>query len=441
MAQDAQRPARHTRQSSRITTLVTGSWKPQDARNATEVEKFSRQDDATTKYIKRTLCAPNTRSNLFAQDIESKPLGELLPPLTSSNEVDLQLYALIATIINQFVQAWYNKITPDQDFVAEVVKIIAHCTRGFEQRLRNVDLEALVLDELPLIVESHIEAVRKADETSNTSIFSGDTRIIFHTLRKHVALDPPPISPEAEVILQDNEIAWSRLLVDRLMPLLLPPEDLQNPCLKVLVADIFAEMVVRNGVYGKTCESWLTWEGLTKIVYLLRPETVPSQETTKDISPVSRLEQFGLLAANPSASDSEKPQLNGVVDSILSMIWIILQYTASVFTILRSFTLSLIHASSLPARNTVVANPITPASTEVEKSRQASPDVGLEAIQSHLEPSRPRPIIAMGLWSCISVVLSVKQRMPWLSGLLSLLQTTSLNGPGRVCQANGALDR
>jgi len=78
--------------------------------------------------------------------------------LTSSNEVDLQLYAFIAIIIREFVHTWYTKITPDQVFVEEVVKIIAHCTRALEQRLRKVDLESLLFDELPDLLDAHVKS-------------------------------------------------------------------------------------------------------------------------------------------------------------------------------------------------------------------------------------------------------------------------------------------
>lgn len=118
-------------------------------------------DAATVNYIKRILCPKRqdteTASEDKAQDQHPEPLEELLPPLTSSNAVDVQLYAFIAVILSLFVQAWYNRITPDQQFVAEIVQIIAHSTRALEQRLRKVDLEALLLDELPLLVEEHID--------------------------------------------------------------------------------------------------------------------------------------------------------------------------------------------------------------------------------------------------------------------------------------------
>lgn len=112
-------------------------------------------DKATSALIRRVLIAHSHGGNT-----ESKPINDLLPPLTSSNEVDLQLYAIIAILIKEFVASWYGKITPDQSFVEEVVRIIAHCTRALEQRIRSLDLESLVLNEIPEFLESHITGWR-----------------------------------------------------------------------------------------------------------------------------------------------------------------------------------------------------------------------------------------------------------------------------------------
>lgn len=87
-------------------------------------------------------------------------MDELLPPLTSSNEVDVQLYAIIAVILKEFVYTWYAKITPDHVFVDQVIQIIAHCTRALEQRVRKVDLESLLLDEIPQLIDAHLEGVK-----------------------------------------------------------------------------------------------------------------------------------------------------------------------------------------------------------------------------------------------------------------------------------------
>ena len=40
--------------------------------------------------------------------------------------------------------------------IAEVVRLVAHCSRGVEERLRKVDVMALMLDEVPTIVERHV---------------------------------------------------------------------------------------------------------------------------------------------------------------------------------------------------------------------------------------------------------------------------------------------
>jgi hypothetical protein len=114
-------------------------------------------DQATAAFIRRTLCSHNVLlGNGEKGRSTPRPIDEALPPLTSSNEVDLQLYGIIAVIIKEFVQTWYSKITPDQVFVNEVIQIIAHCTRGLEQRLRKVDLETLLLDEIPGRLQAHL---------------------------------------------------------------------------------------------------------------------------------------------------------------------------------------------------------------------------------------------------------------------------------------------
>jgi splicing suppressor protein 51 len=84
------------------------------------------------------------------------PIDELLPPLTSRNDVDLQLYAFLAIIMREFVQSWYSKITSDENFVSEILHIIAHCSRALEQRCRKIDLESLLLDEIPDLLDKHI---------------------------------------------------------------------------------------------------------------------------------------------------------------------------------------------------------------------------------------------------------------------------------------------
>lgn len=153
-------------------SLQTSSFKPNtvDAtqprgsfgmrQNETQtVQTDTTSDKATTAFILKTLCAHDVLlGNGEKARNAPRPIEEVLPPLTSSNEVDLQLYGVIAVILREFVQTWYSKITPDHVFVNEVLQTIAHCTRALEQRFRKIDLESLLLDEIPELVEAHMHS-------------------------------------------------------------------------------------------------------------------------------------------------------------------------------------------------------------------------------------------------------------------------------------------
>lgn len=133
---------------------MTGATRPLET---PKVHVDTVSDKATAAFIRRTLCSYDVLlGNGERATASPRPIEEVLPSLTSSNEIDLQLYAIISVIIKDFVQTWYSKITPDHVFVNEVIQIIAHCTRALEQRLQNVDLEALLLDEIPELVQSHL---------------------------------------------------------------------------------------------------------------------------------------------------------------------------------------------------------------------------------------------------------------------------------------------
>merc|ERR1712000_157214 len=67
-------------------------------------------DKATAAFIRRTLCAQHALAGTGTTGRSTpRPVDELLPPLTSSNEIDLQLYAILAVILKEFVYAWYSK--------------------------------------------------------------------------------------------------------------------------------------------------------------------------------------------------------------------------------------------------------------------------------------------------------------------------------------------
>lgn len=141
-----------TRPRSKHSYTSSNASKRRVPRSTNPAEFLS--DRATSQLIRRVLCPQSAPDRGKATP---PPINEILPPLTSRNDVDLQLYAIISIVLRDFVQTWYNKITPDEAFVAEVVQIIAHCTRAMEQRLRQVDMESLLFDELPDLFDKHVQ--------------------------------------------------------------------------------------------------------------------------------------------------------------------------------------------------------------------------------------------------------------------------------------------
>ncbi|KAM3453501.1 hypothetical protein MY3296_003732 [Beauveria thailandica] len=218
-------------------------------------------DKATLMLIRRVLCPQKLSEK--DRDVVT-PIEELLPSLTSRNDVDLQLYAFLAIIIRDFVQAWYNKITPDETFVAEVLQVIAHCSRALEQRFRTLDVESLVLDEIPDLLDRHIAAYRTSHDPVSQEPVAVNPRQVYHALCPLPQLSPVPQKGDQSSFeeQQENESAYRQLLVQAVLAILLPTEDLENPCLTAIVGQIFSELIVGNIVAGKASQPWLLYESI-----------------------------------------------------------------------------------------------------------------------------------------------------------------------------------
>lgn len=232
---------------------------------------------------------------------------------------------------------------------------------------------------------------------------------------------------------RDNETSWCLLLVNRLLPLLLPPEDLHNPCLDVLVSEVLAELIFRNGICGKAAESWLLWDGITK---LLRSSQARHQSPSKGSSSRNeRLQRYDLLDAPVSEVDigqgSDRKRFN-----VSQTLWFAVQCVITAWLFLRMSLTALVQASSIPSRTSRASH-----QTKTARPQSFGPDRSPSQVESVAHDAATRPIISMHIWGCMSTVLSLEQRMPWLSGFLSFMQWMSLRGPGRLCDTDSRLDR
>ncbi|KAK8213565.1 hypothetical protein M8818_002867 [Zalaria obscura] len=236
--------------------------------------------------------------------------GQHISEVTKSLTPALQLLIQLLRQLDEFagIDSWYSKITPDHEFIDEIIHIIAHCTRGLEQRLRKVDLEALLLDDLPAVLLAHSDAYRTAHSGIYSAAFGPGTRELYHTIHPHPALSPVPTDDIASAEQLENEAAWRQLLIQGVLALILPPEHLENPCLRVLVGEIFSELILGNGICGKACEGWLIWELITKSIQVARFKGEDPLRVVEAL-PVNRLERFGLLSSEKTARAAAGPRM------------------------------------------------------------------------------------------------------------------------------------
>ncbi|KAF4338631.1 hypothetical protein FBEOM_7534 [Fusarium beomiforme] len=404
----APRPKSVTFDTESPTSAITASPARRPIRSNT-TDPLS--DRATSLLIRRTLCSPQLGEK--SRDAQV-PIEELLPPLTSRNDVDLQLYALLAIILREFVQSWYSKITTDEHFVAEILHIIAHCSRALEQRFRKVDLERLVLDEIPDLLDKHITSYRISHSAVVRQPVKVDPREAYHALCPfpHLAPVPHPDDPDTILDQKENEALYRQLLVQGVLAILLPTEDLENPCLTSLVEQIFSELIIGNIIANKASQPWMLYEGICIMARVLR----------------QKIDHEPTIAETRNDVGGPKVDVKGRRNwSVKSMFLAFIQLGMLVVASLRFITTALVMASSLPAR--------------------ATPLDGKEALQDHGK-SPPRsancikaPILSCRVWTCIGNLFELGLRMPWLDGFLSLLQYGAVNGPGRIAGHDGPVDR
>ncbi|CAI7598446.1 unnamed protein product [Penicillium glandicola] len=381
-------------------------------------------DKATTALIRRVLC-PQTSSHAASSP---QPPEELLPPLTSSNDVDRQLYALLAIIIKEFVYTWYSKITPDQALVNEVLQVIAHCTRALEQRLRQIDVAQLALDEIPGLVEAHVLSYRLSRQQSHLSGLPTSYRALYHELNPHPALSPVPDPGDPDTMAEqsENEAVYRRLLANGILAVLLPTEDLENSSLRAMVVDVIADLILGNQVSGRACEGWFIWETIGKLAAQVgRRQTQDDTKSAPD-SQINRLEKFGLLS-----TEDELPTQPSTSFSATGWIWNLLQSIYLGYVVLRFIAMGLFRVASGPG----------PCSYGVGVSPALPINQKRDGIESSDGITSRRPILDYRVYSMVSQILGISWRMPWLSGLLSLFQHLILAGPGRVGAPDGIFDR
>ena len=212
-----------------------------------------------------------------------------------------------------------------------------------------------------------------------------------------------------------REANYRRMLVQSALAILLPTEDLENSCLRTLVTDVIAEVVLGNSIGGKASENWFIWGGIAKLALILKIKIYSVPVIDDGVEPGdNRLERFGLLAGHGNVSG---PQRDEKRSSLSSIFWRVVQYAYFSIAMIRFMVKALFATRSGPRRSSTV-----PRSTGIPPLRTPTSQA------SHAALCKPLPLIQARLFSLSATLIDLRYRMPWLAGMLSLTQHHLVEG-------------
>lgn len=257
-------------------------------------------------------------------------------------------------------------------------------------------------------------------------------RHVYHDLVPHPALSPLPLAQDPSSLQQqaENERDYRQLLVQGVLAILLPTDDLQNGPLRTLVGDIIADLIVGQAVAGKVCEGWFLHDAISKVTAILSDKVQPKasgseiRDDAKD-----RLEKFGLLTHDSKFQHGHSSTHHQ--SQFMVWFWRLMQYGYLVYLFLVFVVKEVQFVRRKPKRQYHVGVSSS-ASILAEKSHMPSP------LPHNLWP---RPVLAYGICGMISTLLQMVDRMPWTTGMLAFWQQILLHQFGRFGGSNSILDR
>ncbi len=217
-------------------------------------------------------------------------------------------------------------------------------------------------------------------------------------------------------------------MIQGALAVLLPTEDLENACLRTLVADVIADSILGNSIGGRVCEGWFVWTAITKLIEVVKARIEPKATGEElEVGTRSRLERFGLLSEKDEVTDT-KSNRHSRRSTFSNTFWRILQCCYIAFMTVRFVMLGLVAAYSQPLRSLPTSKTLgltggSPIAPQVEAAHKV------------------RPIVKFRVFGLISEVFDLSSRMPWVSGFLALLQQQMMEGPMRVGATDGILDQ
>ena len=154
--------------------------------------------------------------------------------LSSSDIVNEELSKIIALILWEYIGVWYSTFSNDIELYSEIGQALASLIQELERRIKRVDLIALITNDLPKILMTHVRDYRTCCAKAGTAYAGIQTfEDLFYGLQPHVALKSP-----------ESEATYLRKVSQILVNTLLSESDLQSESVRLLVRELLANNVI-----------------------------------------------------------------------------------------------------------------------------------------------------------------------------------------------------
>ncbi|KAF9920441.1 hypothetical protein FBU30_009723 [Linnemannia zychae] len=200
-------------------------------------QQYKRQQKS--KHSKQSSYLPGTAPYLrilFPKNIQHR---EPVPQLLSHPHPDLdaEAYHFLALLVRDFIQTWYSTFSSDPQLVTSIVNVVIEIARELERRSQEMDWVGLLLLDIPEILRRHYIDYRQAIQKLETAYAPNQTiESAFHGLQPHFALQDG----------EESEKEYLRQLADELLRILLPKAEYESDCVRWLIREILACLVLRS---------------------------------------------------------------------------------------------------------------------------------------------------------------------------------------------------
>ena len=269
-------------------------------------------------------------------------------------------------------------------------------------------------------------------------------RVVYHTLLPHPAFAPPPDASDPATVATEaeNEAVYRQLLVQAVLAVLLPAEDLRDSCLRTLVADVLGDLILGTAVGGRAAAPWMLWENIARAAEgpLADIEAAASGRGVEEVAK-KRLRRLSRVRDSDGPPTTPGPQARSstgimtygrnLASLMAEAFWRTVGYLLLAGTALRFVVEGLVAAAAAPSRDERFPEGAT---------QGVSVEAASGAPASRIAASR-RPILAYALFGLVGQLLELSERMPWTAGLVALGRHHLVAGALRVGARDGLLDK